>query len=519
MKRKMSEQTIIEAQKASGYRAFVSLYCWAGLFALALTLFSCGDAGRGGDGPEEGEPLAPLAEVERVDYAALQIPGLLAYLPCDGNARDFGPNGLDGIVDGSGLVNDRFGYRRGAYYFDGVNDSIGMPEAILQPQDAFSVSLWFMSEEAVAGALVFEGSLTETAFFLRYNPGQNRIVAKVDGGFNAKFDIPKELLLNDGRWHHIVFTANRSSGLTLVVDRVPVGEFQPDIWVEWADGPLQIGRLGQPTAGNASMLLTGRLDDIAFYGRVLSEEDVSLLFKDGPNRAPAADAGIDQSVWSNSVSFDGSGSGDVDGEIVRYDWDFGDGNSGTGAQPTHEYTEPGTYTVTLTVTDDEGETAVDTVSVRVNEQGIPDDTWPSAWAALEEGVVGEVNKVRASGTYCANDWYPPVGPLEMDNVIRIASRLHSQDMGEQNYFAHDSLDGRDFGDRMSEAGFTGASPWGENIATGYNTAKAVVEGWVSSPGHCRNLMEPAYKVMGIGYYYTSGTSTKSYWTQNFAASH
>jgi uncharacterized protein YkwD len=378
-----------------------------------------------------------------------------------------------------------------------------------------------MSESDSSGAIVFEGDLTSSAFFLRSNPGQNRLVAKVDGHFNSKFNLPDDLVLHDGNWHHVVLTASRSQGLTLYVDRQEVGRDESVTWSDWADGTTQLGRLGQSDSSGSSnnMLFTGRLDDIAFYDRLISEEDITELFKDGPNRAPLANAGEDKTVYDANVVFDGSASGDADGDIVNYSWDFGDGSTGDGAQATHQYADAGVYTVTLTVTDDEGETAEDTVVITVNAPGTPDSSWPADWTELENAVVGEVNKVRASGTYCANEWHPAVGPIEMDEVIRIAARLHSEDMAKQGYFSHDSLDGRDFSDRMSEAGFTGASPWGENIATGYNSAKDVVAGWVSSPGHCRNLMSGSYKVMGIGYYYLPSAPTKSYWTQNFAASH
>lgn len=55
-----------------------------------------------------------------------------------------------------------------------------------------------------------------------------------------------------------------------------------------------------------------------------------------------------------NVSFDGSASNDPDGTIVSYDWDYGDGNNGTGVTSGHTYTVAGTYTAVLTVTDDEG---------------------------------------------------------------------------------------------------------------------------------------------------------------------
>ncbi len=66
------------------------------------------------------------------------------------------------------------------------------------------------------------------------------------------------------------------------------------------------------------------------------------------------------------VSLDGSGSSDPDGSVTAYEWDLGDGGSATGATVNHTFADPGAYTVTLTVTDDAGATATDTVTVIVD---------------------------------------------------------------------------------------------------------------------------------------------------------
>lgn len=89
---------------------------------------------------------------------------------------------------------------------------------------------------------------------------------------------------------------------------------------------------------------------------------------------PAANAGSDQTVLVDEIFIlDGSNSYDTDGSIVSYYWDFGDTNSGFGINPSHSYDTVGTYIVTLTVTDDDGETDSDTIIIRaIDEPPIAD---------------------------------------------------------------------------------------------------------------------------------------------------
>ena len=76
------------------------------------------------------------------------------------------------------------------------------------------------------------------------------------------------------------------------------------------------------------------------------------------NHAPTAAAGGPYSgTEGTAVSFNGSGSSDPDGDALTYAWSFGDSTTGTGASPTHAYTDNGSYTVTLTVTDIHGATS------------------------------------------------------------------------------------------------------------------------------------------------------------------
>ena len=84
------------------------------------------------------------------------------------------------------------------------------------------------------------------------------------------------------------------------------------------------------------------------------------------NQPPVADAGPDQIVNKRTVTFDGSGSYDPDGEIQTYTWNFGDGHTGVGKIVQHTYAADGKYKVTLNVTDAFGAFDTDTCNVTVD---------------------------------------------------------------------------------------------------------------------------------------------------------
>jgi outer membrane protein assembly factor BamB/PKD repeat protein len=87
-----------------------------------------------------------------------------------------------------------------------------------------------------------------------------------------------------------------------------------------------------------------------------------------PNQPPVADPdGPYYATVSVSMTLIGSGSYDVDGTIISYSWDFGDGSSSTEVDPVHTYEHEGNYMVTLTVQDDRRVTDEETTIVHVND--------------------------------------------------------------------------------------------------------------------------------------------------------
>ena len=78
-----------------------------------------------------------------------------------------------------------------------------------------------------------------------------------------------------------------------------------------------------------------------------------------------------------------------------------------------------------------------------------------------------------------------------------AAELHSRDMAQSNFYAHEGLDGKNPGDRMRAQGYRSGT-WGENIAAGYKSAGEAVNGWMASAGHRKNILNCRFTETGIG---------------------
>ncbi len=105
--------------------------------------------------------------------------------------------------------------------------------------------------------------------------------------------------------------------------------------------------------------------------------------------------------------------------------------------------------------------------------------------------------------------------LKVSISLTNASRWKSNDMGSKNYFAHNDLDGRDPFQRMVAFGYNYNTWLGENIAAGYSDASSTFTQWKNSPGHDRNMLDPNFKVIGIGRAVYPGTRYINYWTTDF----
>lgn len=99
-----------------------------------------------------------------------------------------------------------------------------------------------------------------------------------------------------------------------------------------------------------------------------------------------------------------------------------------------------------------------------------------------------------------------LAPLQENEQLRTAARLHAEDMGANNYFSHTSLDGRTFAQRILAAGYGQYSYAGENIAYRYGAPDGakVYEMWKNSPGHYANMISSRFVDAGLGIAYING---------------
>ncbi|WP_258182902.1 CAP domain-containing protein [Enhygromyxa salina] len=194
-----------------------------------------------------------------------------------------------------------------------------------------------------------------------------------------------------------------------------------------------------------------------------------------------------------------TGDGDGDGDPTTGDGD-GDGDPTTGDGDGDSTTS--------------GDGDGDLEPLPNNDYCDPVSSWNANWVDMELEVLELVNQARAQGGDCDSQGvFAPSGPLSWDPTLTCAARVHSKDMADNNFFDHTNLQGNGPGWRFDQAGYNGGG-WGENIAAGYSDPASVVQGWLDSDGHCANMLNPSFSLIGIGYATGNGDWTH-YWTQTF----
>jgi uncharacterized protein YkwD len=138
------------------------------------------------------------------------------------------------------------------------------------------------------------------------------------------------------------------------------------------------------------------------------------------------------------------------------------------------------------------------------------------WQTEGQKLLIELNAARAKPRQCGTQSFNATAPLAWNATLATAAETHSRAMANNNFFDHKDRDGRTPGDRAELAGYD-FQQIGENIAAGQDSVRKVVEGWLVSPGHCANLMNPQFRELGAAYATDPKSDAGIYWTAVFGA--
>ncbi len=133
--------------------------------------------------------------------------------------------------------------------------------------------------------------------------------------------------------------------------------------------------------------------------------------------------------------------------------------------------------------------------------------------APEKKVVELINRARSKGMSCGGRYYGPSRPLVWNEILGRASLKHCLFMADKGILCHTSRHSGGTGEWLSRLGYNWQA-YGENVGEGYGTPEEVVRGWLESPDHCRNIMNPAFKEAGCSY---ARGQRRTYWTLMLAA--
>ncbi|MBB3196679.1 CAP domain-containing protein [Roseateles terrae] len=143
----------------------------------------------------------------------------------------------------------------------------------------------------------------------------------------------------------------------------------------------------------------------------------------------------------------------------------------------------------------------------------------AADADFQKQLLDAINAARAAGANCGTSGtFAATTPLGWNALLAQAADNQSIDMSTNNFFSHTGSNGSTLGQRVTAVGY----PWtalGENIAAGQTSVDSVMKGWLASPGHCANIMNPTFQEVGVSCRLAASTKNDygTYWTMDLGA--
>ncbi len=219
--------------------------------------------------------------------------GLQCWWPFSGNANDGSTNGYNGTVNGATLTTDRFGNNNTAYDFDGVNNSIIIPNInSIMFNNNFTISVWSVfnnflnSDPYIIGAkndyLSLHGNgngypsqfTNKIMFYTQYAGSNLQPAYTTNLNTNPVFPILNQVqILN---WQHIVIVKEIDSISYYLNNILEKKVYYPNQTIINGDS-LYIGK-GYPNSSSTSSALNGSVDDIGIWNRALTQQEITDLY-------------------------------------------------------------------------------------------------------------------------------------------------------------------------------------------------------------------------------------------------
>lgn len=128
-------------------------------------------------------------------------------------------------------------------------------------------------------------------------------------------------------------------------------------------------------------------------------------------------------------------------------------------------------------------------------------------------VLKQVNQLRLQEQTCGDTKMAASPILAWNEKLQLSAYEHAAQMAATNLFSHTSMDGRELRDRALATGYDYAI-LGENIAAGQKDVSAVVQAWLRSPSHCKQMLHPDFTEVAVACVAKRNTFYVRYWVMN-----
>jgi|GEM_PF-2796629 len=227
-------------------------------------------------------------------FAAL-TDGLIVHLPFDGNANDLSSNANHGIVHGPTLVEDREGNPDSAYFFDGSDDYIYIPDnPSFEASGGLTISAWVKSDSNAGAKVIVSkwfASYDSYSYIFKDHNHTDTLRIELSNPTNGIFaDLSGVSSIQPGSWIHVATTYDNNT-LKIYFNGQEEASLNTSYLIHNSDYDLVIGGLGVPNV-DVRELFVGVIDDVYIYNRGLSSSEIQQLFTSDNNDPPTNNQGV-----------------------------------------------------------------------------------------------------------------------------------------------------------------------------------------------------------------------------------